>query len=1008
MSVLFRTPSRSALLSPLLLAAAGFACGDEGSSSLRLELETAEVDFGQVPVGVAASRQIEVTNRGDDEVELMVRPREGAGPYRFVLSPSRLPPSGVGVLTVTFLPEQAGPASLLVALGETADGRGGVELSLKGTGTEEALLAANPTRVDFRRVSLGTAPTRTVSLTNETGRDMEVELLLGQNVRLCTALEPAAFCVRLLDGNVTPAGSFDLVAGEAATLEVALEPDRAGLGYDGVITLKYCALSACEITLELSGTGVDNALECEPSRLDFGPVNPGAERTLQVQCENRGLLPIVVSEWLLTPDSGEAFLTSQGPATTLNEGERVSIEVGFAPESLGPVTGMLRVETTVPNPAGGDVFVDLVGAGGGPNIEVSPVDGLDFGAVGIGVPTRRSVIVTNSGFSPLSLDRLDVEGEASAAFRVLEALPASISAGARAVLSVEFIPSEAANFTAGLRLRSDDLDQSLIELPLTGEGRVLPPCDFEVRQSNLSFGQVGLGEVLSRALEIRNRGTASCFLSAARVTGSASSPFSVTGNDVRFVEIQPGASETISVAFAPTDARPYSGELEFSISSSASPINAVTLDGAGVDAPALILTPSELSFGAVGPDCSARTRFVRLYNPGPATVRVDGFQLESSADVDFSVTRLPVPLPDGPLTVPPARSATVGVGFAAGASASAYASAAEVVGSVDGRPFSQRLALSARVDAERSRTDDFTRAPSDPVDVLIVMENSNSIYFVQDLLGIYGSAFLNYPADEGIDYQIGVTTTDVDEQRGRLCSAPAGTARQSGVFGPTQNRILTPASAPTPRAVFAANVSFNAPLTFPDARRGLLAARRALSSPAILGHNVGFIRPEAALSLVFISDEADRSDGDPLDYVNFLRSVKGFNNPHLLSASVIGAPEIGQTCRGMGGFANSAGRYLAVAEQTGGAVASICTEDWEGTLESLAPRVFSYPARFFLRSLPEAASLAVKVNGTLVPEVSGDDVNWTYDANTNSIEFPRGRVPARGAGIRLEYRSECL
>src|SRR5207248_1318178 len=88
--------------------------------------------------------------------------------------------------------------------------------------------------------------------------------------------------------------------------------------------------------------------------------------------------------------------------------------------------------------------------------------------------------------------------------------------------------------------------------------------------------------------------------------------------------------------------------------------------------------------------------------------------------------------------------------------------------------------------------------------------------------------------------------------------------------------------------------------------QGLESMRAALSDPLV--HNTddprtaqpndgndGFLRGSARLAVVFLSDEDDHSGFDPASYAQFLKSVKGVNMGHRVSAWAI-VPTSGGGC----------------------------------------------------------------------------------------------------------------
>jgi len=217
-------------------------------------------------------------------------------------------------------------------------------------------------------------------------------------------------------------------------------------------------------------------------------------------------------------------------------------------------------------------------------------------------------------------------------------------------------------------------------------------------------------------------------------------------------------------------------------------------------------------------------------------------------------------------------------------------------------------------------------------------------------------------------------------------------------------RLITPDEQPSPDDAFTAIATQG--IDGSGLERGLEAAYRALSSPLITGWNAGFLRQDAYLALIFISDEEDQSN-NPVDfYVNYFLAIKGFRNTNLFSASAI----VGDAPSGCGNFQADPGlRYIDVADRTGGIFESICTSDWSSSLQNLGLSVFGYKSRFFLGNQPVAGTVEVLVDGVPVdPTAPSGQIRWVYDATTNSVNFAPLAIPEPGSQIVVRYRPECL
>ncbi|MBK7860484.1 MAG: VWA domain-containing protein [Archangiaceae bacterium] len=273
------------------------------------------------------------------------------------------------------------------------------------------------------------------------------------------------------------------------------------------------------------------------------------------------------------------------------------------------------------------------------------------------------------------------------------------------------------------------------------------------------------------------------------------------------------------------------------------------------------------------------------------------------------------------------------------------------------------------------------------VDILWVIDDSGSMANQRKTLNRNFEGFLAKLRELKVDYQIGVTSTNFTDN-GKLRGAP---------------KIITNLTAD-------AGFVFEKNTTFPSSRtrweQGLRMAQFAVSSPNIDGGNAGFLRPNAALAIIVVSDEDDSSFGTPDYFARAFQASKGKGNESLVSFSTIaGTTPVGCTPAGeenfYGSLADPAFRYAAVSTKTGGIVGSICDASFENTLIQIAEALNTLRRVFPLTLSPVGGTLTVTVNGMVVPQ---DPVNgWQYREDTKSVVFLGTYVPPPGAEVKLEY-----
>ena len=175
-----------------------------------------------------------------------------------------------------------------------------------------------------------------------------------------------------------------------------------------------------------------------------------------------------------------------------------------------------------------------------------------------------------------------------------------------------------------------------------------------------------------------------------------------------------------------------------------------------------------------------------------------------------------------------------------------------------------------------------------------------------------------------------------------------------------------------------------------SAEGALQAARYFLSAPMIDDPNAngGFLRDDAKLHIIAVSDEEDQSEG-PIDlYVDFFRNLKGFRNDSLIAFSAIAGPDGG--CSYSGGLFPRDARYETVVAELNGRFQSICDPDWTSMMQNLGLDSLGLQVEFFIACC--RSTLAVYVNEgsgeTSVTQTSdGASDGYFYDATSNPIVF---------------------
>lgn len=370
--------------------------------------------------------------------------------------------------------------------------------------------------------------------------------------------------------------------------------------------------------------------------------------------------------------------------------------------------------------------------------------------------------------------------------------------------------------------------------------------------------------------------------------------------------------------------------------------------------------------------------------------------------------------------------------------------------------------------ALNSKTDQFKQNSAAMVDILWIVDNSRSMGEEQTGLGSSFQVFADNLVSSGVDFHIGVISTDV---------ADGGALH----FGSGMPSFIDP-STTDPQGTFLQNVAIGTGGS--PQEKGFETAALALGKGAgwqpctptnqppscdsdpVVTPNPGFLRrgycdpfntqsaadktcegtstscssdddcDDAAMFLIFVSDEDDKSFGPVRYYWRLFESYKGpGNEARIKIAGIVGPVGAAGSSDPDGcfnaarGSAQAGYRYVDLVKQSAGAdegqgiITSICEEfvttppDPPGPLQILSITAAGLSSRFELSSLPnqnasiscppiEGLPFCVEINGSPVPR--NPSFGWQYDrngGNNGAIVFGASGLPKPQSNITVTYQA---
>jgi hypothetical protein len=1037
-------------------------------------------DFGKVGMGTTKQLTVTVENRGTGPLDLDSMEKVDGDHLKLGDTLDEEPPVfrlsfmpitvGAGE-TQDFTAELDAPletvatadhqARVLLRASNTAPGGETATLTLKGTAVSGTCML--PTSLDFGAVALTDTVKLTIPITNNS------PIAASATIGVITSNSGDDKSFGFAPESAT--GMVSIASGATKNVVVEFSPAEAR-DYLALLTLK--SSDQCpDVTLTLIGTGIGQVLNCAPNPLDFGYVTPGLTAQGTLTLSNSGIAPVHLSG--LTAVAGTAVSTEYkllGPnAVTVPPATRVDqngtrmlvpgtldVQVTFTPSLLGLRQAQLQ--------GGADLGhqpmlgCPLTGVGGGPDIDLRPTD-LAAGSIPFfaGAPQAffitRKVTVQNLGTAPnppdakanLHLGQKDASGNYVKPYWTITAnnvastldqicvgvydpvgfptqpcrndvdpsydpMVGIVAAGARALLDIPVrITPDAANLSLDwtITFYSNDPDEGQgVDVHVTAQSATLPPCQYSTTPTSLAFGLVSPPAYRDLNFTITNLGVNAgdtCLITNLDLEPGADPMFSLPAGPIAQQLLNPGQSLTVTVRAWPQGAvgtlvQNAAGVVQFGISSPTTPSKEVFLS-AQIATGCLVISPSDFDFGTVKQGCGSRSHTFNIYNPCTQPVTINS----SSVLIDGAEFML-----DG------APSFVNGTVIAAGASAPATFSfkyapadlgpdtgAFQIKATQNGQAVDYLVTLHGTGDTSGHNVDVFKQDAKPKADILLVIDNSCSMADKQTQLSMNFASFIQYAQAANVDYHLGVVTTDLDD------TATEGLLRGDA----TNPKVLTPAT-PGVEGLFKTKVVVG----INGGTEGTAEpAVKALTAPIVTNQNAGFLRIDAVLAVVGISDAGDQSPLPISIYENQLRNIKGAQRAAMFTYNRIGpfsmTPPAG--CAYDDFTDTTKDEYLV--QQFNGVKDQICTPNWALTLENLGTTAFGYRTSFFLNATPDLTGGKVitvtidKGNGpiALAPTdpLSGSTV-WTYDSFANAIDFAPLFVPEPGWTLTVTYDVQCM
>jgi len=795
----------------------------------------------------------------------------------------------------------------------------------------------------------------------------------------------------ILDGNGSAPSMVSLVDGDSIEYEVTFQPSAVG-PRNATFAIDLCG-GACPRTVRFTGVGIREAIDCTPRNLAFGLVNPNSCASEVVTCTNTANHPATVVSAAFTAGTTTEFYAQSASMLPVDLSSMASedITVDFCPVDFGNDNSTLVVTVVHPNPALSTKTVQVTGTGGGPDIFCSPSD-VDLGVVAVGNRTTRFTSCTNVGNTPLLVSSVLLDSAASTDLSLLlrrgmtnVTPPLTLSAGQSLDVEVTLAASMAAMHSTSFTVSSNDRDSPQLDIDVTGEAISGAGCSVTFSSTDLEFGVVSLGQSLRSWVEVTNNGTGACAVSAIGIPGAGMGPFDFDGMPPS-AALDPGESFMLTAVFTPSNFGSFNTTMDVSTSDPAQQMVSLNLTGTAGFQP-LFVWPRKLDFGNHIVGCGRPLdKEFGIWNFTDSDKTITGFEMDGSSSSAFSAS-----FHSG--GVVGAESVTSGRVEFAPLTTGEHSGRVNIELSSGEKYF---VNVHGRADMSGENSIDFGTPGTRIVDMLFLLDNTPGMATPQAMLGNAAQTLISRADSSGVDYHIGVTTSNPN---------PGGALSVGALVG-------------GPSIIDASN-----PNRVTDLQRNLNAGTGGDLGPMLQvgsfivtdyplnngnGPNAGFLRKHGELEIVLVSDSRERGRSTVRQWVDAMRvhpyGMTGEVRFHSISGGEGGCNAFGMPPI----FAAPAPRLVEAARSTGGTDHSVCDMSYDGAMNGIADVAFGEDwYEFDLHSTPQPGTIEVTVNGAAIPQMNGTDYNWYINFRRPKIVFAPSVAPSRQDAVEISYTTFC-
>ncbi|MBN1350511.1 choice-of-anchor D domain-containing protein [candidate division KSB1 bacterium] len=573
----------------------------------QISVNRQNIDFGEIVVGSTRDEMLWIYNPGD--LALVVSNIYTSN-SNFTVNSTNFELSGnTGKwITVTFQPQSVDTYDANLTIISNDEIQGTLNIPLNGSSREpnNAQISVIPSSVNFGTIPYGDSTTSYIYVKNIGEQELAVSNMQETDTQFSADIH-----------------SINLTAGQYKRVNLKYIASKVGTMQASLIITSNSDSNAT-LAVPVTGTGKELRqpelwVSNSGSVWNFGKVALESQSRVYYQVSNLGEQDLVVYDMKID-DSQFSTVTTGG---TLGPGESWYRYVYFRPTQLDTSRATLTIRSN-------DKTMEITLQGIGreryaPDISPNP-EALAFGQIPIGTRANLHLWIRNAGERELTVSNITSGNTRFTVNQTAFIVPGN----SQQLVIVSFTPTDYTKVQAELQISSNDPDESIIQVPVSGSGRDLYRQKLYSSPSQLNFGSVGIQKEKQLPLWIQNTGEIALTI------------HSILANDIRYLvnesgfTLEPSAGRYIYVTFAPTTEDTVRAELTISSNDPEVPIKEISLFGFGrrVIPQTLVVSPENINFGQVGEGLTTSQQIL-LSNQGEESLQVSNI---ATTDAHFTAS----------------------------------------------------------------------------------------------------------------------------------------------------------------------------------------------------------------------------------------------------------------------------------------------------------------------------------------------------------------------------------